>query len=107
MKSGLKKIALALIGLVPFIALKSPLAAESDAKKNKVSTEAETTVPAAAADPQELAEYQDLIRTNFGVTSDIIGLNYHDESQTVDLSTFDGNNLTVPMRDMHPVPNGE
>ena len=104
MKSSLKKIALGLIGLVPFAALKSPLAAEVP-PANKASTPAST--PASAIDPSELNDYQDLIRTNYGITSDIIGLNYHDESQTVDLSTYDGNTVTVDMLDMHPVPNGE
>ena len=107
MKPGLKKIALGLIGLVPFVALKSPLAAELGTATSKASTEAETTIPAAVVDPQELNGYQDLIRTNFGVRSDIIGLSYHDESQTVDLSTFDGHTLTVSVCDSHPVPNGE
>jgi hypothetical protein len=107
MKSSLRKLVFGLVGLVPFVALKSPLASEPRAA-NQVGTQAGATVPAAAVDPDTLNDYQNLINADFGISSDIIELNYHDESQTVDLSTFDGHTVTVPIHTMHTgSPNGE
>jgi hypothetical protein len=109
MKPGMKKIVLGLFGLIPFVALKSPLAEASQSANCPPSGDGSgTSVAATDVDPQTLAEYQDLIRTNYGVSSDIVNLNYHEESQTVDLSTFDGHTVTVVMREMHTgSPNGE
>jgi hypothetical protein len=103
MKPGMKKIVIGLIGLIPFVGLRSSFAAGSAS-----SGEASTTVSASDVDSQTLIDYQDLIRTYYGISSDIVNLNYHDESQTVDLSTFDGNTVTVPIHEMRVgSPNGE
>jgi hypothetical protein len=102
MKSGMKKVVIGLIGLIPLVGLRTSFAAG-----NTSAGEASTQVSATDVDPQTLSDYQDLIRNNYGLSSDIVNLNYHDESQTVDLSTFDGHTVTVPIEEMRPSPNGE
>jgi hypothetical protein len=108
MKLDMKKIVFTLIALIPFAALKSPIAEAAQTTSTGSSDQPGTSVAATDVDPQTLNDYQDLIRTNYGVTSDIVNLNYHDESQTVDLTTFDGTTVTVHMHEMHTgSPNGE
>lgn len=108
MNSKLKKVLFGMIGLIPFAALKSPLASDGGAANRGSLGETGTSVPAAAVDPQTLSDYQNVISTDFGISSDIIGLKYHDELQTVDISTFDGHTVSIPIHTMHTgSPNGE
>jgi hypothetical protein len=96
MKSTLKNVLLGLLSVLPLAAF------------GQTPSQPGTKVPAESVDPKVLDDYQNRICNDFGASSDIIELNYHDETQTVDLSTFDGHTYTVPIETMeHPVPNGE
>jgi hypothetical protein len=107
MKSGIKKFVISLIGLIPFAVTKASLA-ESQRADCPLTPEVSNSVCVTEIDSQTLEDYQNLIRNNYGLSSDIITINYHYESQTVDLSTFDGHIITIPINEMRVAsPNGE
>ena len=108
MKSVSKKLVYGLIGLVQFAALKSSLAYDGGATDRPGPLNKDgASIPAAAVDPETLIEYQNLLSTHFGISSDIMEVTYHDESQTVDLSTFDGHTIRVSPMAQQGSPNGE
>jgi hypothetical protein len=106
MKPSFRSILLGLMSFAPFMATQGAQAANSTSVM-PTSNHQKNYVSAGDVDPELLAKYQSAILNEYNLSSDIIGLSYHEESQTVDLSTFNGYVVTVPAGAMHPVPNGE